>query len=550
MLLFDIEADDIFDPTVVHCIAMARPGTKPELYAGERRVREAVNRLVAAECIGAHNGVMYDVPVIERLYGVKLPYCHDTLIWSRFLYPDMYAHPCGVRKPNSLEAWGKHLGVPKSEFDGPWDEYTKEMGRYCCNDVVVLDAIHSHLKPKTSRFKFAIKLEHIVAKRLYDQIWHGIGFDIEAAEELLGNLLTDQAEIDDEFARIFPPTTVHLKTKTKMVPFNPKSGKQFAERLMEKYDWEPEKYTEAGNVCMDVNVLATLEFPEARLMERRQLLKKRIEHLEAWTKAYEESRDGRIHGWVNSIGAVSFRMSHSKPNLAQVPRPGSPYGEECRALFIPTPGRVMVGADLSGIELRLLANRMWQFDNGEYSELVVNGDPHTFNQEAAELETRNAAKGGIYCLMYGGGDEKLGLTVGRPGEGKLVRDTWMKNIPALDSVIKMVKKQTKNLGYVTLLDGRHAPVRSPHMALNTQIQGDAAVLHKMAMVLACSKLRDYDCDMLLNVHDEQQYECPVEIAEEVGGILVACMEQAGRILGVKTPITGEYKIGHNWKETH
>ena len=549
MLLFDIEANALHDPTVVHCIAIAEVGHKPRLYYGEG-VQEAVNRLVAAPSICAHNGMMYDVPVIERLYGVKLPYCHDTLIWSRFLYPDMYNHPCGTGKPNSLKKWGLFFGHEKGDYGGGWDEYNDDMGTYCIRDVEVLDRIVTHLRPMTRPFKFALKLEHVVAKRLFAQIQHGICFDVESAERLLGELLTEQAAIDDEFAVIFEPLPKQLKTKVKYISFNPNSGKMFAARLKSKYEWKATKFTEKGNIIMDAVVLATLPYPEARLMQRRQLIKKRIEALTNWIKAYEARGDQRIHGWVNSIGAVSHRMSHSGPNLAQVPRVGSPYGEECRALFRPTAGRVMVGADLSGIELRLLSNRMWEYDDGEYAEIVVNGDPHTFNQEAAELAERPKAKNGIYCLLYGGGDEKLGNVVGRPGEGKEVRATWMKNIPALAKVIAHVKGMTKKHGYVVLLDGRRAPVRSPHMALNTQIQGDAAVLHKMAMVLACSKLRDWDCDMLLNIHDEQQYECDPGIAEDVGKLLVGCMEEAGKILKVRTPITGEYKVGYNWKETH
>lgn len=552
MLLFDIEANALFDPTAVHCIAIAQLGEKPQLYSG-KGVQEAVNQLVAAESICAHNGTMYDVPVIERLFGVKLPYCHDTLIWSRFLYPDIYNHPCGTTKPNSIESWGAFFGLEKLGFHGPWDEYTQEMGVYCVRDVDILSKIVYQLRPDIDKYKFAVKLEHIVTKRLYAQIRHGIGFDIDGAEQLLGTLLTEQATIDDKFQEIFPPLPLQMKTKVKMISFNPGSRQMFMKRVMDKYDHNPLVTTiHRGRIYypLDNVILSKMEYPEARLLERRLLIQKRIGHVEAWIKAYEASSDGRIHGWVNSIGAVTHRMSHSGPNLAQVPKVGSPYGEECRELFIPTEGRVMVGADLSGIELRLLANRMWQFDGGEYSEIVVNGDPHTYNQEAAGIKQRDWAKNGIYCLMYGGGDKKLGNTVHRPGKGREVRDTWMKNIPALDKVIKAVKRQASKFGYVVLLDGRHVPVRSPHMALNTQIQGDAAVLHKMAMVLGCADLKYFDCHMLLNIHDEQQYECLEEDAVKVGERLVECMEKAGKALGVKTPITGGYKIGKNWKETH
>lgn len=545
-VLFDIEGDDLLNPTQIFCIALAgKNDPYPMLFHGPA-VQEAVCRLVAADEIVAHNGAMYDVPVIERLCGVKLPRLHDTLIWSKFLYPDMYDHPNGPKKPNSIEAWGRHFGLEKQEHTD-WTKYSPEMGVRCCRDVEILRMLYRHLKPKVTGFDFPLKLEHQVARELHGQIIHGVRFDSDAAMRLLGQLATERAGIDDEFRLIFPPKPLQMKTKVKMIPFNPKSGRQFADRLREKYGWSPTTLTESGLICMDASVLKTLEFPEARLMERRQLLKGKIEDIEAYIKA--ATRDGRVHGWVNGIGAVTFRMSHSDPNLGNVPRVGSPYGAECRSLFLPSESKVLVGADLSGIELRLFANAMWEFDGGAYSELVVNGDPHTANQKAAGLETRQHAKNGIYCLMYGGGDAKLGKTVGKPGEGKEVRKRWMENIPAMKQTIDMCKRSAKDYGYVVLLDGRRAPVRSDYMALNTRIQGDAAVLHKLAMVLACHETRGR-AQMLLNVHDELQFETTPEDATWVGETILSCMTRAGKILKVKTPIAGAFKVGHNWKETH
>ena len=111
-------------------------------------------------------------------------------------------------------------------------------------------------------------------------------------------------------------------------------------------------------------------------------------------------KDGRIHGRVNTNGAVTGRCTHSLPNLAQVPACRVPYGEECRALFIAKKGYSLVGVDASGLELRMLAHYLSSWDGGEYAKNILEGDIHTVNQKAAKLETRDQAKTFILSLIH------------------------------------------------------------------------------------------------------------------------------------------------------
>jgi DNA polymerase I-like protein with 3'-5' exonuclease and polymerase domains len=193
--------------------------------------------------------------------------------------------------------------------------------------------------------------------------------------------------------------------------FNPGSRNHIAYWLKRKYNWEPLVYTDSGEPQLDEDVLKSLPYPEASFLLEYFLVDKRLGQIaegeQAWLKCVDA--DGRIHGYINGNGAVTSRMSHSKPNLAQVPRVGSPYGQECRSLFTAQFGWNLVGIDASGLELRMLAHYLARYDGGEYVKAILEGDIHSFNMNALGLTDRNKSKTFIYAWLYGAGDEKLGL---------------------------------------------------------------------------------------------------------------------------------------------
>jgi len=360
-------------------------------------------------------------------------------------------------------------------------------------------------------------------------------------------------EIEEELQQVFRPIVTERysektgkKLKDKVEIFNPGSRKQIAERLM-ALGWKPTKHTEKGAVIVDEKVLETIDRPEARLIEEYLLVQKRVAQVESWID-HADNND-RVHGKVITNGAITGRMTHSKPNMAQVPNLGSPFGKECRSCWTVDDGNVLVGADASGLELRMLAHYMRDPD---YTKEILEGDIHTKNMKAAGLTNRDQAKTFIYAFLYGAGPAKIGAIVGGgEKEGKQLIQSFLSNTPALKALRSKVDKVSEQ-GWLPGLDGRHLIVRSQHAALNTLLQGAGAIVMKKSLIILTNKLKH---DRILgsfvaNVHDEWQIETKKEYAESVGEASVQAIRDAGLALKLRCPLDGEFKIGTNWASTH
>lgn len=270
--------------------------------------------------------------------------------------------------------------------------------------------------------------------------------------------------------------------KTKTIPFNPASRDQIAERLI-KRGWKPQAY-EGKRPAINEGVLKSIDTPEASLLLEYLLVSKRLGQLaegqQAWLKL---EKGGRIHGSVLTNGTVSGRCSHRNPNVAQVPAVRAPYGSECRELFKAPEGKVLVGCDASGLELRALAGYLFPYDNGAYAKEILTGDIHTANQKAAGLQTRDQAKTFIYAFLYGAGDAKIGEIVGGSSkEGKRLKASFMSKTPAIKRLTNAVAEAVSTRGTLRGLDGRPLPCRSAHSALNLLLQSAGAVIMKQALI--------------------------------------------------------------------
>jgi len=330
------------------------------------------------------------------------------------------------------------------------------------------------------------------------------------------------------------------------VEFNLGSRQQIAQRLI-RAGWQPKKRTDKGNIIVDESILRKVEIPEAQLIADYLMIQKRIAMIQSWFDSIRE--DGRVHGSVNTIGAVTGRMTHNSPNMAQVVAGYSPYGKEMRSLWTVPNGKRLVGVDASGIELRMLSHYM---QDKEYEKQILDGDIHTFNQKLAGLETRDQAKTFIYALIYGAGNAKIGeISKGTATDGKRLRQRFLGNLPALKSLIGRVQKASQR-GYLKGLDGRKIWVRSPHSALNALFQSSAAVVMKKALTLLdeYAKLDNIDYKLVGNIHDEIQSEVDNDQAELFGELAVKAIEDAGTQLEVRIKLDGEYKVGDNWYDTH
>ena len=334
--------------------------------------------------------------------------------------------------------------------------------------------------------------------------------------------------------------------RKKLVEFNLGSRKQIGEYLID-FGWQPERFTPTGQPIVDESTLKKItHIKEAKLIADYLLYQKRIAQVSSWLDVV---MDDRVHGKVIPNGTITGRMTHRGPNMAQVPNLGSPYGKECRACWTVPKGYKLVGIDASGLELRMLAHYM---NDADYIEEVVNGDIHTTNQELAGLKTRDQAKTFIYALVYGAGDAKIGKIInGDMKKGKALKQRFFANLPALKTLRDRVQ-QAANRGFLKGIDGRKIYVRSPHAALNTLLQGSGAIVMKQAMInlYELIKLNTYDAKFVANIHDEWQLQVKESQADAVGRIGVECIEKVTEQFKMRCELTGEYKIGGNWSETH
>jgi DNA polymerase I-like protein with 3'-5' exonuclease and polymerase domains len=597
----DIESNGFLDKvTTIHCLVLKDLDTRQHhrfnhLHGG-RSIEEGLALLQKADLVVGHNWISFDYPVIQKLYpGFTLDESKvlDTLVMARLIYPDLWdidtalyekgKLPGNLRKRQSLEAWGHRLGLHKGDYSAemkakgldPWECWNMPMEDYCCGDTDVTEALFKKLEGKNYS-QMAIELEHQVAWIITAQERRGFSFDKDGAAKLLATLVKEKLKMEEELTEVFKPMWMRDGKvfipkradkkrgyepdvpfqKIKLTEFNPTSRDHIALWLKRLYGWKPLEFGKDGKPTVDEEVLAKLPYKEAEVLQRYLMIGKRLGQLaegkEAWLR---HEKNGRIHGSVMTNGAVTGRATHSKPNVAQVPSVGAPFGGESRALFRATPGLKLVGTDLSGIELRCLAHYMARWDGGAYGEVLLNGDIHTANQEAAGLPTRANAKTFIYGFLYGAGVEKIGSIVGKGrAEGTKLRNKFLASLPALKSLIDAVQAKAKSAGVLIGLDGRQLHVRSAHSALNTLLQSAGALVSKRWLVevdlgLKAAGIRDR-VHQVAWIHDEVQLECPEELTEVVAKITTEAAAKAGEFFKFRLPIAAEAQIGTTWKDVH
>ena len=223
-----------------------------------------------------------------------------------------------------------------------------------------------------------------------------------------------------------------------------------------------------------------------------------------------------------------------------------------------------VGVDMSGIELRCLANRLAPYDALLYASTILSGDIHTMNQEAAGWPTRAIAKTGVYGWLYGAGSELTGSLTCPNGtveekkaEGIKVSNNLMKNIKGLKEVRDGIKAMANENGWITGLDGRRITVRKAFAALNAALQSDGAIIAKRWLLLFVQRMEDAgyvwgkDWWIMGVVHDELANACRTkEIADDCARLCLQAIREAGEYYGMAIRLDGEAKIGKTWAETH
>ena len=271
------------------------------------------------------------------------------------------------------------------------------------------------------------------------------------------------------------------------------------------------------------------------------------EGVNAWNKLV--TTKGKIHHHC-SVSTNTFRCAHRKPNLAQVPS-----DKEFRELFTASPGNVMVGADLSGIELRMLAHYLGRYDGGRYADILLNDDIHQVNADKIGI-SRRQVKTVTYAFLYGAGNEKIGMSYDNSlqptkarKKGQEIREAYVAAIDGLSDLLAAVSNKAAN-GWLMACDGRRVLVDSTHKGLNYLLQCSAGIVAKRWMVIANDAIHNLHTHQLAFVHDELQYETPPEDAQNLMFLLELSAKMAGEYYNLRCPIAAEAKTGKNWAEVH
>ena len=348
-------------------------------------------------------------------------------------------------------------------------------------------------------------------------------------------------------------------------PFNINSTKQLGTLLFEKLGLPPVKKTKTG-YSTNADVLEKLKNKHPiipAIMDYRMLTKLKSTYAEGLLKEIRE--DGRIHTTFQNLVTATGRLSSTEPNLQNIPV-RTDLGAEIRKMFIPKPGHVLVDADYSQIELRVLAhiaddaNMCHAFRNGLDIHAVTASQVFGVPVEEVTSLQRRHAKAVNFGIVYGISEFSLSEDIGVSRyEAKEYIESYLANYRGVRAYMKNVVEDARNCGYTETMFGRrrYIPelkssnfnVRSgaERMTLNTPIQGTAADLIKLAMIRVDAALRENfpEAKLILQVHDELIVECPEEQAEAVAALVSREMEAVAEL---KVPLTAEAKFGKSWYE--
>ena len=409
-------------------------------------------------------------------------------------------------------------------------------------------------------------LEHQVAEILTKQEIHGWYFNESKALELESSLRGEMEETQRLLRGQFPFVAGSLFTPKRdnatqgyregceiqrIKEFNPTSRDLIAWILTTHFKVKLSKTTTTGKPIIDEITLMEIDIPFSKLCAKCLTIKKKLgmisEGGNAWNRLVTNKH--RIHHHC-SVSTNSFRCAHRKPNLGQVPA-----DKEFRELFTASPGMTMVGADLSGIELRMLAHYLGRYDGGRYADILLNDDIHQVNADKIGI-TRRQVKTVTYAFLYGAGNEKIGTSYDnslQPKEarkkGQEIRKAYVSAIDGLAELLAAVTNKATN-GWLMACDGRRVLVDSPHKGLNYLLQCGAGIVAKRWMVIANSGIHNIHTKQLAFVHDELQYETIPDDATNLMTLLETAARLSGEFYKLRCPIAAEAKAGMTWADVH
>jgi DNA polymerase I len=591
----DIETDDL-NATKIWVMCWENIRTKEAgTCTSYDEIRSFFERTKGSAYVG-HNILKFDAPVLNRIIGLRLGVSRlvDTLVLSTLYSPSL---PNG----HSLEEWGQRIGFPKGVFND-WSKLSDEMIVYCRQDVKVTAELFRKMVRVLNKVGFSERscfIQHHITTILHRQQNNGFEFDAERAMLLYQQLRQREEELMGDVRAVFPPERKYVATRnmykkdgteTKIyqqdkeryiiqvsnepniymafedVEFNLGSYTQRTQRLLD-LGWVnlPDEVTKGGNpkpfdkgdlVPSLKQFLEDNPMPEVELIVRWMSVNGRANMINNWLENWNEDT-GRIHGKLFVADTLRFR--HQAPNTANIPavrvtkqgdvlRGDDGYWTyESRDLWVARPGRVLVGTDAAGLELRMLAHYL---NREDFTDGVVNGDPHQSNADLAGV-TRPQAKTLIYACLYGAQGPKIAKTLGiSVPEGKAIRQQFLDKLGIGDVMQEAMNEQ--KVGRVWLVDGSGVICPSPHAALNYKLQGGGARVMALGSILLERHIKRCGLDSLKvgDIHDEWQYDVHPRCAAEHGRLAIQSIREAGEELNLNVPLDGTSKEGRTWAQTH
>jgi len=614
-LLFDIESDGLLDSvTTVWMLVIKDLDTgTTSVYTDhankEGSVREGLDKLSQAKILIGHNIIGYDLIVLKRLYNWKPnrnQVVYDTWLMSLILqYKRGHAH--------SLEGWGSKLGYPKFNFS-EFHQYSEAMVHYCVRDIELNEKVYIELVKEA---KLILKKNPLILKGIEVEMQFamieadirekGWNFDVRRAEELLREMESRLKEIEDTINPLIGLVCVKVDkvgetkkpswkkngeysmTTCKYWNITPESG-QAEDRLVEgeycrvafepgnlgsdkvlkswlySLGWVPDEWNVErinGNFVKKSPKLTDTSLEPlgdiGKQISEYNSLSNRHGVLKGWL---EQLRGNRLHGRMWTIGTPTMRCRHEV--IANLPTVGTLYGEEMRSLLLPDRGKVIIGADSAGNQMRGLCHYI---GNKEFTHEVINGDVHTRNAQAlAEftdgVPNRKRAKPFLYAFLFGGGAGKLALilTDKRDDElGKRALAKFESSVPGLGELKEELSnywnRTKKQFGeenaFIRGIDGRMLFVSSKHKILVSLLQSLEGLTCKAAAVYLRDKLLDenIEFDFLLHYHDELAVQVEEHNKERVMKLAIEAFTEAPKWFGVEC-MSGDAKSGVNYAEVH
>lgn len=599
----DIEGD-LIPSTRVWCLCAVNIKTGEEWESNDNV--EIVDWIAARKGEGCkfigHNILGYDAPTLNRVLGTRLVISDliDTFMMSMLYSPSLDGG-------HNLESWGVRLRFPKGEFND-FSKFSQEMLIYCRQDAQLCRRIYIELVRRMIRAGFSetgIEIEHRAWQLIKKQQETGFSFNIAEAHALYALLREKENEIRDQLYVHWPPELGVVATYKKpykkdgspsanflrhseeyervvvsndasqyhcygYIAFNIGSPNERIQKLLE-LGWQPQEFTPTGNPKpTDKGKLtpSLVAFVESSGQEEPRLIAKWIDvnsrgnTINTWIEAYNE-RTGRIHGslWL----ANTLRYKHSAPNTANIPAvrvdkeghalkgDAGVYTYEARDLWVTCDprNRRLVGVDAKGIQLRVLAHYL---NNTAFTEAVLGGDPHSYNQQIGGFGSRAIAKTFIYAFLLGAGDAKVGQIIGgSQRDGKEVKARFIGNFPGLGQLLDNLAQQIERTGRIKLCDGTPIIVTAPHTRLGYLLQGDESRIMKKAAILTAKEVQRRNLDVMKvgDIHDEWQNDVLLEHVDEfTNEVCPSSFNRSGQSFHYRLPIDCDTKVGLTWAETH